>query len=126
MPYDGSKRHADEYWRFVRPAWFSRAPAQNGVCRCSDPDDACNAKAALAWLQFSDVYQWPHIEYFDSVAQLHQKAHALLVNTSRRHLISRAMRDYFSAERARTERLVRHALQQRMIHFRNSTREEGF
>jgi hypothetical protein len=55
-------------------------------------------------------YQWPHITYFDTPAELHAIARALLANSSRRHEISRRMRTFFRDERARLKVHVARAL----------------
>ena len=90
-------------------AWYS--PPATGLpvdprgC-ASDPNDACDEKASEAWLQFSEPYAWPHITTFDSTDELIPIAHALMANASRRHEISRGMKDFFKAE---NERAIRHA-----------------
>ncbi|KAH3821862.1 hypothetical protein DPMN_123630 [Dreissena polymorpha] len=33
---------------------------------------AKDAEAEMYWLQFSDFYDWPHIQYFDAVDELHR------------------------------------------------------
>eukprot|EP00746_Dinoflagellata_sp_MGD_P119589 gnl/MRDRNA2_/MRDRNA2_554047_c0_seq1.p1 gnl/MRDRNA2_/MRDRNA2_554047_c0~~gnl/MRDRNA2_/MRDRNA2_554047_c0_seq1.p1 ORF type:complete len:138 (+),score=27.76 gnl/MRDRNA2_/MRDRNA2_554047_c0_seq1:62-415(+) len=47
------------------------------------------------WIRMSDFYVWPHIEYFDSVAELHSKVSTFLKDPEallRRHV---AMREAF-------------------------------
>ena len=51
--------------------WYApRAPASGAGCCARDPNDACDASASAAWLQFADFYAWPHVLYYESPQQL--------------------------------------------------------
>jgi len=90
--------------------WRDAHPQPDAPCCANDPNDACDASAVAAWLQFADWYQWPHIGYFNTPDELHAMSRALLRNATRRHEISSAMRRYFQEERRRTLSHVARAL----------------
>ena len=94
----------------VASSWFSAPAAPDAPCCAHDPDDACGPAAAAAWLRFADWYQWPHISYFDTPAELHATARALIANASRRREISARMKDFFRGESARRAAYARAAL----------------
>ena len=72
--------------------------------------DGCSPAAAARWLQFSDFYQWPHLLYYDTPADLMHTARALMANASWRHEVSARQKEFFRAERRRTAAHVGHAL----------------
>lgn len=45
---------------------LQRHPLSTSNISKYDPNDDIHKEAALAWLQFSDFYQWPHIIIFTS------------------------------------------------------------
>ncbi len=51
----------------------------------------------MYWLQFSDFYDWPHIQYFDSVADLDLK-----LSNANLQEISQRMKEAYEIRQAET------------------------
>ena len=91
-------------------SWYRTKPQANAPCCSSEPNDACDAKAAAEWLQFSDWYNWPHIEYYDTPEELVVTVDVLLRNATLRAQISAAQKAFFASEMRRAEGHVRGSL----------------
>jgi hypothetical protein len=98
-------------------AWHVPGPATpTSPCCRDDPNDACTPKAAQAWLQFADWYQWPHIRYYDAPEDLMATIDELLANATLRRQISAAQKAYFAAELQRAKRHVSTSLRRATDH----------
>jgi len=83
--------------------WHRPQPEPFSPCCSSEPNDACDAPAVAAWLQFADWYTWPHVEYYDTPEELVLTVDILLRNATLRQLISEAQRSFFASEMRRAE-----------------------
>lgn len=110
LPWRSTPSRPLKTWTSRGDEWHSPVPAPTAPCCASEPNDACDAKAAAAWMQFADWYVWPHVHYFDTPEQLAAIADALLRNSTRRRQTSRRMKAHFASEARRTEGHVRVAL----------------
>ena len=85
-------------------------PTPGAPCCANEPNDACNSRAAGAWLQFADWYVWPHVQLYSTPEELVVIVDLLLRNATLRNEISAAQKAYFASEMRRTDGHVRVAL----------------
>ena len=76
-----------------------RHPDSSSILTDVDPNNDLDKDAILAWLQFADFYQWPHISVFNSWEHLWE-----LFRTSNLRAISTAMGDFNAMQEEKTKR----------------------
>jgi len=60
---------------FGKPVRSSVIPRHSEAPNRYDPNDDFTPEAIAQWLALADLYQWPHITYFDSLEELVEKLH---------------------------------------------------
>lgn len=111
VPWRSTKEQPIKHWLVSTPGlWFVADPTPGAPCCANEPNDACNSRAAGAWLQFADWYVWPHVQLYSTPEELVVIVDLLLRNATLRNEISAAQKAYFASEMRRTDGHVRVAL----------------
>ena len=77
-----------------KPSRKSKLPPHPSHAAWPDPN-LDNDRASLEfWFEFADIYQFPHVVYFDSIDDLLRKTEALTKSKEGWQHISNRMRDY--------------------------------
>ncbi len=111
VPWRSTKEQPIKHWLVSTPgSWFLADPTPGAPCCSNEPNDACNSRAAGAWLQFADWYVWPHVQLYSTPEELVVLVDLLVRNATLRNEISAAQKAYFASEMRRTEGHVRVAM----------------
>lgn len=112
-------------WAFRERTWLSwktfdtySLPAHPTQSHIPNPNDNRNVTSVEYWLQFCDYYIWPHLIYYDSVAELAHLLHTMTLTDLKR--ISDRMKEYNAAERVRVLDTWKRVLRNVALHSPNN------